>query len=86
MDLGVDRFDHFEIQNPRKWSRFWDANQRYRDFEVRNFENLNKFLKAPNLVINIFRDKLTKAYADLKGEINNQINKKNLMTNTGGSV
>ena len=44
-------------------------------------ENLNKFLKAPNLVINIFRDKLTKAYADLKGEINNQINKKNLILN-----
>jgi len=44
-------------------------------------ENLNNFLKAPNLVINIFRDKLTKAYADLKGEINNQINKKNLILN-----
>ena len=44
-------------------------------------ENLNKFVKAPNLVINIFRDKLTKAYADLKGEINNQINKKNLILN-----
>ena len=44
-------------------------------------ENLNKFLKAPNLVINIFRDKLTKAYADLKGEINNQINKKNIILN-----
>ena len=44
-------------------------------------ENLNKFLKAPNLVINIFRDKLTKAYDDLKGEINNQINKKNLILN-----
>ena len=44
-------------------------------------ENLNKFLKAPNLVINIFRDKLTKACADLKGEINNQINKKNLILN-----
>ena len=44
-------------------------------------ENLNKFLKAPNLVINIFRDKLIKAYADLKGEINNQINKKNLILN-----
>ena len=44
-------------------------------------ENLNKFLKAPNLVINIFRDKLIKAYADLKSEINNQINKKNLILN-----
>ena len=38
-------------------------------------------MKAPNLVINIFRDKLTKAYDDLKGEINNQINKKNLILN-----
>ena len=44
-------------------------------------ENLNKFLKAPNLVVNIFRDKLIKAYDDLKGEINNQINKKNLILN-----
>ena len=44
-------------------------------------ENLNKFLKAPNLVINIFRDKIIKAYADLKSEINNQINKKNLILN-----
>ena len=44
-------------------------------------ENLNKFLKAPNLVVNIFRDKLIKAYADLKREINNQINKKNLILN-----
>jgi len=44
-------------------------------------ENLNKFLKAPNLVINIFRDKLTKAYADLKSEINNQINKNNIILN-----
>ena len=44
-------------------------------------ENLNKFLKAPNLVINIFRDKLIKAYADLKSEIKNKINKKNLMLN-----
>lgn len=44
-------------------------------------ENLNKFLKAPNLVISIFRDKLIKAYADLKSEIKNQINKKNLILN-----
>lgn len=44
-------------------------------------ENLNKFLKAPNLVVNIFRDKLIRAYADLKSEINNQINKKNLILN-----
>lgn len=44
-------------------------------------ENLNKFLKAPNLVVNIFRDKLIRAYNDLKGEINNQINKKNLILN-----
>ena len=44
-------------------------------------ENLNKFLKAPNLVINIFRDKIIKAYADLKSEIKNQINKKNLILN-----
>jgi exodeoxyribonuclease VII large subunit len=38
-------------------------------------------LKAPNLVINIFRDKIIKAYADLKSEIKNQINKKNLILN-----
>ena len=44
-------------------------------------ENLNKFLKAPNLVVNIFRDKLIRAYNDLKGEINNQINKKNIILN-----
>jgi len=44
-------------------------------------ENLNKFLKAPNFVINFFRDKLINAYADLKSEIKNQINKKNLILN-----
>ena len=44
-------------------------------------ENLNKFLKAPNLVIKIFRDKLIKAYADLKSEINSQINRKFLILN-----
>ena len=49
-------------------------------------ENLNKFLKAPNLVINIFRDKLIKAYADLKSEIKNQINKKNLILNNFDKV
>ena len=49
-------------------------------------ENLNKFLKAPNLVIRIFRDKLIKAYADLKSEIKNQINKKNLILNNFDKV
>ena len=44
-------------------------------------ENLNKFLKAPNLIINIFRDKLIKTYADLKSEIKIKFNKKNLILN-----
>ena len=49
-------------------------------------ENLNKFLKAPNLVINIFRDKLIKAYSDLKSEIENQIYKKYLILNNFNKV
>ena len=49
-------------------------------------ENLNKFLKAPNLVINIYRDKLIKAYSDLKSEIENQIYKKNLILNNFNKV
>ena len=44
-------------------------------------ENLNKFLKAPNLVINVFRDKLIKAYDDLKSEIEDQIDKNYLILN-----
>jgi len=49
-------------------------------------ENLNKFLKAPNLVIKIFRDKLIKAYTDLKSEINSQINRKFLILNNFDKV
>ena len=44
--------------------------------------NLDKFLKAPNLVINIFKDKLFKAYSDLNNKIEEQIkNNKLLISN-----
>ena len=41
--------------------------------------NLDKFLKAPNLVINIFKDKLFKTYNDLNNKIEDQIKNNKLI-------
>ncbi len=43
------------------------------------FENVNKFLKAPNFVINIFKEKLINVFTNLNSEIKNQIDKKNFI-------
>ena len=43
------------------------------------FLSFIKFLKAPNFIINIFKDKLTKVFNDLNSEVSLQIDKKILL-------
>ena len=45
------------------------------------FENLKKFLKAPNLIINIFSEKLDTIYSRLDKEISNNIEKNFIIFN-----
>ena len=45
------------------------------------FENLKKFLKAPNLIINIFSEKLETIYSRLDKEISNNIEKNFIIFN-----
>jgi len=42
-------------------------------------ENIKKFLKAPHLIINIFKEKVTKTFVDLNNEIDNQFDTKYLI-------
>ncbi len=44
-----------------------------------NLENLKKLLKAPNLIINIFKEKINKNFNNLNSEISNQFTKKKLL-------